>query len=206
MGLLECAECGREISSQALSCPGCGAPPEAFASVEIPATSVPESQLAAATHTDGRSLIYDVDTREFALSGVRLSLADVFALDKKRLLRWTRLDVRSLMQQAVKRSAPMADLPTDPGPSVMEKVSGGLDKFARAVEPLAGGNAAIICPHCQSRGTVRTKQVKRKKGVSGGKATAAVLTGGLSVLATGLSRKETVTEAHCTNCRNTWQF
>jgi hypothetical protein len=150
--------------------------------------------------------IYDVDTREFALSGVRLPLADVFALDKKRLLRWTRLDVRSLMQQAVKRSAPMADLPTDPGPSVMEKVSGGLDKFARAVEPLAGGNAAMICPHCQSRGTVRTNQVKRKKGVSGGKATAAVLTGGLSILATGLSRKETVTEAHCTNCRNTWQF
>jgi hypothetical protein len=51
-------------------------------------------------------------------------------------------------------------------------------------------NPAMICPHCGVRGNVRTKFVDRKKGVSGGKATAAVLTGGVSMLATGLSRKE----------------
>ncbi|MDO8307003.1 MAG: hypothetical protein Q7V58_01430 [Actinomycetota bacterium] len=51
-----------------------------------------------------------------------------------------------------------------------------------------------------------TKSVKAKKGVSGGKATGAVLTGGISILATGLSRKEKVTEAHCSNCRTTWVF
>jgi len=32
----------------------------------------------------------------------------------------------------------------------------------------------------------------------------AVLTGGLSLLATGLSRKERVTEAQCGNCRVKW--
>ncbi len=67
-------------------------------------------------------------------------------------------------------------------------------------------NAQMICPHCQSRGTVRTKRIAQKKGISGGKATAAVLTGGVSILATGLSRKEAATEAHCDNCGSTWYF
>lgn len=69
-----------------------------------------------------------------------------------------------------------------------------------------GINTAMVCPHCQSIGKIRTKEVKQKKGVSGGKATAAVLTGGLSLLAVGLSRKEGATQAHCDNCHNTWFF
>jgi hypothetical protein len=67
-------------------------------------------------------------------------------------------------------------------------------------------NPQMICPHCQSRGKVRAKHVALKRGVSGGKAAAAVLTGGVSVLATGLSRKEGATEAHCDNCGSTWHF
>lgn len=67
-------------------------------------------------------------------------------------------------------------------------------------------NAAMICPHCQVKGEVSTRQVKVKIGVSGGKATGAVLTGGLSVLATGLSRKAVVTQAHCGNCGSGWTF
>lgn len=67
-------------------------------------------------------------------------------------------------------------------------------------------NSALICPHCQTKGAVRTKQVDRKKGVSGGKATAAVLTGGVSMLATGLSRKERWTHALCEKCSSEWDF
>jgi hypothetical protein len=67
-------------------------------------------------------------------------------------------------------------------------------------------NTAMTCPHCDAVGKIRTKNVKQKKGVSGGKATAAVLTGGLSLLAVGLSRKEGATQAHCDNCNNTWFF
>lgn len=67
-------------------------------------------------------------------------------------------------------------------------------------------NTAMMCPHCNAVGKIRTKNVKQKKGVSGGKATAAVLTGGLSLLAVGLSRKEGATQAHCDNCQNTWFF
>ncbi len=67
-------------------------------------------------------------------------------------------------------------------------------------------NAALVCPHCQTKGKVRTKRIKQKKGVSGSKAAAAVITGGLSVLAVGLSRKEASTQAHCDNCGSTWLF
>ena len=67
-------------------------------------------------------------------------------------------------------------------------------------------NPAMICPHCNTRGKIRTKSVVNKRGVSGGKATAAVLTGGVSLLATGLSRKEQATQAWCGACRNTWSF
>lgn len=66
------------------------------------------------------------------------------------------------------------------------------------------GSAQIVCPHCQVRGQVQTKPVTIKHGISGGKATAAVLTGGYSLLATGLSRKGTATQATCSNCRVTW--
>lgn len=67
-------------------------------------------------------------------------------------------------------------------------------------------NSAMVCPHCQCVGKIRTKEVKQKKGVSGGKAAAAVLTAGVSLLAVGLSREEGATQAHCDNCNNTWFF
>jgi len=64
----------------------------------------------------------------------------------------------------------------------------------------------FVCPHCQTRGKVRTKPIEKKAGISGGKATAALWTGGVSTLATGLSRKEKLTQAHCENCNSTWAF
>jgi len=62
----------------------------------------------------------------------------------------------------------------------------------------------ITCQQCGSVGTVTTKEMKKKSGISGGKATAAVLTGGFSILATGLSRKDKVTQMHCSACGVTW--
>jgi DNA-directed RNA polymerase subunit RPC12/RpoP len=64
----------------------------------------------------------------------------------------------------------------------------------------------VVCPHCGVRGPVHLKKTKQKKGVSGGKATAAVLTGGVSILATGLSRKEKGMQAFCENCRVKWML
>ncbi len=67
-------------------------------------------------------------------------------------------------------------------------------------------NDKLVCPHCQTVGHVYTKQITKKQGISGGKATAAILTGGTSILATGLSQKEHMTEGHCENCKSTWHF
>jgi len=67
-------------------------------------------------------------------------------------------------------------------------------------------DAKIVCPHCQTTGHVRTKQTTVKKGISGGKATAAILTGGVSILATGLSQCDSMTQATCSNCGSTWMF
>ena len=64
----------------------------------------------------------------------------------------------------------------------------------------------VICPHCLTRGTVRLRSATKKAGISGGKATVAVLTGGVSLLATGLSRKESFSSAHCDFCNSTWPF
>ena len=75
-----------------------------------------------------------------------------------------------------------------------------------APPPAPTGDAALVCPHCQKQGLVRTWPVKLKKGISGGKATGAVLTAGISLLATGLSRKESATQAFCGNCSSKWVF
>lgn len=68
----------------------------------------------------------------------------------------------------------------------------------------AGSSPRVKCPHCGVTGGVDVKRIKQKKGISGGKATAAVLTVGFSILATGLSRKEEVSQAHCKSCNVTW--
>jgi len=67
-------------------------------------------------------------------------------------------------------------------------------------------NSKMLCPHCGDRGAVHVKSKKDKAGISGGKATAALLTGGFSLLALGLSRHQEVTEAWCGNCGSRWKF
>jgi hypothetical protein len=67
-------------------------------------------------------------------------------------------------------------------------------------------NPALICPHCGEKGKVHAKKIKRRTGISGGKAVGAIATGGLSLLATGISRKEPATQAYCGNCRSNWMF
>lgn len=67
-------------------------------------------------------------------------------------------------------------------------------------------NAALICPHCQAKGSVRSKRIDRKTGISGGKIAAAVLLSPLTLLATGVSRNERATQAHCDHCGSTWTF
>jgi hypothetical protein len=67
-------------------------------------------------------------------------------------------------------------------------------------------NAVMTCPHCNTKGQIRTKIVEKKRGIGGGKATASILIGGISLLGTGLLRKERVTQARCGNCTSQWSF
>jgi DNA-directed RNA polymerase subunit RPC12/RpoP len=67
-------------------------------------------------------------------------------------------------------------------------------------------DSKIRCPQCRKKRYVTTERVMKKKGISGGKATGAILTGGLSLLATGLSREEEMTQAECSNCGSVWHF
>lgn len=67
-------------------------------------------------------------------------------------------------------------------------------------------NPNVMCPHCRHTNCVQMKREKNKNGISGGKATGAILTGGVSLLATGLSRKQWVTKCKCTHCKSQWMF
>ena len=209
MALITCAECGREISDQAPACPGCGAPPEVFARTgvhddpSVDSAAVATAFLHAATSGDGRPLWYNTDVRAFYLAEVPISVGDVRRLDGWGDLTWTRFDVRGVMRKAAKTGLPMGDLPVPKEHPMLQRTAAFLQS---AGEGARRQSAALVCPHCQSEGTVRTKQVMQKRGISGGKATAAVLTGGISLLATGLSRKEPCTEAHCSHCGSTWRF
>lgn len=62
----------------------------------------------------------------------------------------------------------------------------------------------IVCPHCHESGFVTAERVKLKKGISGGKATGALITAGWSVLFTGLSREEDARKLTCSNCGTEW--
>jgi hypothetical protein len=62
----------------------------------------------------------------------------------------------------------------------------------------------IICQYCQQAGGVTVRNIQQKQGVSGGKATSALLTGGVSLFAVGLSKKGMVNELTCSKCSMKW--
>lgn len=64
--------------------------------------------------------------------------------------------------------------------------------------------AQIVCQHCRVTGKIQSRMTSVKRGVSGGKLAAALLTGGLSLLFVGLSRDEMVRQMSCQNCGMTW--
>jgi hypothetical protein len=79
-----------------------------------------------------------------------------------------------------------------------------LGEYVTTAPAPPAGAAANVCRHCQVRGKVTTKTTKVKRGTSGGKATGAVLTIGLSMLASRLSHKEKMTHYRCGNCKVVW--
>ena len=107
------------------------------------------------------------------------------------------LAILGFRQEAEKR----ANMSSDELQAYKDELQADSMRFAHG--PL---NDQMICPHCQKQGFVHTKKTSKKKGISGAKATGAVLTAGISVLATGLSKSEDCTEAFCENCKQTWYY
>lgn len=209
MALIQCEECGRQISDRAAACPGCGAPVQPMVAQE-PEAPEDDRYTAAAKHSDGRLLRYDEVERHFDLGEVAIATENVLALDDAGEFEWIRPEFPYFIKKAIKKRVPIGKVFHPPGESFAEKLSRFADKAGAVADALPSSdgtlNPSMVCPHCQAKGRIRTKIITQKKGISGGKATAAILTGGASMLATGLSRKEHATQAHCESCGNTWSY
>lgn len=68
------------------------------------------------------------------------------------------------------------------------------------------GAALVTCRFCGTKGNITVTSGQVKTGISGGKATAGILTGGASLLAVGLSRKVSQTQATCNTCKSSWVY
>lgn len=87
----------------------------------------------------------------------------------------------------------------------------GLKTDEVAAVPVAVAQATntvgrVNCPRCQGIGTVIVQKVKKKKGVSPGKLAGAVFTMGVSLVGTGLAKKEVVNQLTCTACGISWDI
>lgn len=180
------------------------------------------------TYMDGRVITHGPGETDFAVGGSPVTFEQLLQYDAFGQVTWASEDIRAWVQE-LKRWGDWAASSELAAKTEAERALAAQAKAeakARAKEDRAERaqamreaihdmgvqsqwglpNPSMVCPHCQVKGRVHTKSIKQKRGISGGKATAAVLTGGVSLLATGLARKESVTQAHCDNCHNTWYY
>lgn len=66
-------------------------------------------------------------------------------------------------------------------------------------------NTKIVCPYCRVAGNVYSAKVQANKGISGEKAIAAWVTGGISLATIGISNIEVVNGFLCKNCNTDWK-
>lgn len=69
MALMECSECGRQISDKAAACPGCGAPVESQPMAGQPAAETPAAEAAVPAVNNNRTWIYVVAALSVATVG-----------------------------------------------------------------------------------------------------------------------------------------
>ena len=74
---------------------------------------------------------------------------------------------------------------------------------AMRVGKVSVGDRAIICPFCQTKGSVKTK---KKKEASPWKMGAGVLTFGTSTILTGTNKQKIQIEARCSTCGQIWDL
>ena len=192
MALITCDGCGNQFDPPAKSCPQCGRSQPTLGNLAI-------RTLKLFMFVALAIIFVIVGLAAFAGSGVP---AGSIFIALACLCIWAAVRTSRRQggaQSAVGRASPEErDARKEARKQARKNIWDGLQWGA--------GNPALVCPHCQTEGQVRTKHVERKAGISGAKATGALLTSGLSLLATGLSRKQGCTQAHCDNCGSTWDF
>ena len=68
----------------------------------------------------------------------------------------------------------------------------------------AASTKEMVCPHCQTKGSVTTRKVLSRPSAAGDVGALAILTAGLSLLGSWLSRQQAVTQAWCGHCGVSW--
>lgn len=178
MALIACPDCGNQISDLAPTCPRCGRPAEPLAPVS---TLAPQHVEPVPETFTFRCPGCSVTLR--AAKGTTLTSCTSCGEG----IMWVRCSTTGWIGPVLTKWPQF----THAGCKVKHP----------AVPP---PNPHMVCPHCQTIGFVATTQVKVKRGISGGKATGAILTGGFSLLATGLARQDVLTQATCGKCGMQW--
>ncbi len=178
MVLLACYECSNDVSSSAEACPKCGAPfePQIDAQAEV-GELPPEAPLPPMRSTEPAA---EKNKRSGSKAG-----NVVFGV------------------MLLGAGGYFGATGTQGGGSLL-LVLGLLFLGSALPQTALGLKPKVVCKFCNTAGQVLVTLAERKRGVSGGKATGAILTGGLSLFLTGLSRKETVSRLNCKNCGMNW--
>lgn len=215
---MNCESCGAALTEGARFCAACGAP---VAHPKLDVDTI--SSAALRVKSDPRSLSPEEVSRNREEvkrilgelgTEVRRAKEDADAADRsKSQPRSPRKcavgpchDLRIEGSDYCAVHGPVPPLPKwTPSPPVQSAVQ-TVEQTEVAEPPKPTGVKAIECPYCHKVGGVTTRPARRVKGVSGVKTTYGILTGGMSLMLTGISRAEWVTRARCKNCTATWDM
>ncbi len=178
MALLACYECDNAVSSCADACPKCGAP------FEPNEPAIPQGS-----------------------SGIRRNLVQSSDPQSHQHDRWSPKARRAVVGGAFVVLGGLCSGAgfLDSGYAALSIVIGVLILMPlRPKRPPRNLRPKVVCKFCNEAGHVTVTPAERKRGISGSKATGALLTGGLSLLAVGLSRKDVVSAMHCHKCSMQW--
>jgi hypothetical protein len=133
----------------------------------------------------------------------RLTKKDIKTLSDKEAARL--FPTLTMWQRSKVRGAALFDIVSDDTIVVHDTIFGKMqDAWAKVRHGTIKPH--IVCPWCRRAGKVATHRVHAKVGYSAAKGVAAIMTQGVSLLFTGISKKKWVTMAKCFGCETEWKM